>query len=256
MSYYEDYGDEPYYEPTPADEIFFEAKQKLEECLKESIKYKIGHLAEENARLKTENEKMQEKVRNIEWKEKSLENKEKDLERSVLRKKFSEMLKPLEEQTPMYNVDYTYIQDDKCNKCNNKRQIEFTLPSGKKSHEDCSCNKSYIVYYPILRKMITLALYKDRNYPYAVSVSPKYDSASYDDTYCKFELKQYIKNIDEETDVDVSKLNYTQVGFQREKDCQKLCDYLNTKERLPKKIIAKAKARISTDNEDDDDSWD
>lgn len=255
MSYWDD---EPYYyEPTPADEIFFEAKQKLEECLKESIKYKMEHLAEENARLKTENEKMQEKVRNIEWKEKSLESKEKDLERSVLRKKFSEMLKPLEEQTPMYNADYKWVKRDKCNKCNDDRQIEFTLPSGKKSHEDCTCNKSYKVYYPVLRQMRTLALYKERNYPYSIAVSPKYDSASYDEMYCKFELKQYINNLDDVTDiVDVSKLDYREVGFKREEDCQKLCDYLNVKEKLPKKIIAKAKSINFTDNEDDEDDWD
>jgi len=249
MSSYWD--DEPYYyEPSEADEIFLEAKSKLENALKESIKNKMEQILEENTSLKEENQKMREKVREIEWKEKSLESKEKDLERSVLCKKFSEMLKPLEEKTPMYNVDYKWVYGDKCNKCNENRQIEYTLPSGKRGYEDCTCKKSYVVYYPVLREVVSLSLYKSKDYPYKISVTPKYDSPSYDDTYCHFELKTYIENLDET--YDLKELYYKSVGFKTEEDCQKLCDYLNKKEKVPKKVMAKTKTVVVTEDSDED----
>ena len=253
MNYYEDYGDEPYYEPTPADEIFIEAKIKLEECLKESIKYKMKSLSEENIKLKQENEKAREKVRNIEWREQALENKEKNIERNALQKTFSEMLKPLEEKITIYNVDYEYVYVDKCDQCNDKRKIEFTSPTGKIYYEDCKCNKSHRVFVPIKRCLKTLSLYKKRDYPYTVSVTPKYDSPSYDDTYCKFELNVYIENLDDtENSYNIEELNYKEVGFKLKKDCQKLCDYLNENEKIPKEISKKAKGKKATDEDD----WD
>lgn len=238
MSYYDYYGDEPYYEPTPADEIFFEAKQKLEDCLKESVKYKLSSTIEENKRLKEENEKMRERVRNIEWKEKNIEQREKDMECNVLRKKFSEMLKPLEERSQIYRVDYSYKMGEKCDKCNENRKLPYTTPRGKLAYEDCACSKSYKVWSVEKADIIRLSLYKDRNHPYAISVTPKYDSASYDDTYCKFELKTYIENIDEiDMDINIYEVDFKEIGFKNKEDCQKFCNHLNQKEKLPKKIM-------------------
>jgi regulator of replication initiation timing len=238
MSYYDGYCEEPYYEPTPADEIFFEAKQKLEECLKESVKYKLTSTIEENKRLKEENEKMKEKVRNIEWKEKSLNQREKDMERNVLRKKFSEMLKPLEERYQVYRLNYSYVKGDKCNKCNEDRKLKYKTPSGKTAYEDCSCSKTYKVWNTESTEIIRLDLYKDRNYPYSLSVTPKYDGASYDEMYCKFELKTFVESLDDtDMNFDMKEFDYKEVAFKNEDDCQRFCDYLNQKEKLPKKIL-------------------
>jgi regulator of replication initiation timing len=238
MSYYEDYGDEPYYEPTPADEIFFEAKQKLEDCLKESVKYKLTSTIEENRRLKEENEKMKEKVRNIEWKEKTLEQREKDMERNVLRKKFSEMLKPLEEKGYIYRVDYNYKMGEKCNKCNEDRKLPYITPRGKTAYEDCSCSKSYKVWSVEKADAVILNISKQRDYPYSLSVTPEYESASYDERYCKFELKMYIEDIDDvDMNFNMDDFKYCEIGFKKKEDCQRFCDYLNQKEKLPKKIL-------------------
>ena len=238
MSYYDYYGEEPYYEPTPADEIFFEAKQRLEDCLKESIKYRLTSTMEENKQLKEENDKMREKVRNIEWKEKNIEQREKDMERNVLRKKFSEMLKPLEERSQIYRANYSYVRDEKCSKCNDDRKLEYKTPRGKLAYEDCACNKSYKVWKVEKADIIRLDLYKDRNYPYSLSVTPKYDGASYDEMYCKFELKTFVENLDDtDMNFNIEEFDYKEVAFKNKEDCQKFCDYLNKKEKLPKKIL-------------------
>lgn len=238
MSYYSYYGEEPYYEPTPADEIFCEAKQKLEDCLKESIKYKLTATMEENKQLKEENDKMRKKVRDIEWKEKNIEQREKDMERNVLRRKFSEMLKPLEERSQIYRANYSYVRDEKCSKCNDDRKLEYKTPRGKLAYEDCACNTSYKVWDVEKADIIRLDLYKDRNYPYSLSVTPKYDGASYDDMYCKFELKTFVENLDDtDMNFNIEEFDYEEVAFKNKEDCQKFCDYLNKKEKLPKKIL-------------------
>lgn len=250
MSYWDD---EPYYEPTVADDIFFEASERLKNALKNDIKRKMDNLLEENNRLTEENKKMKDKVSNIEWREKSLENKEKDMERNVLRKKFSEMISPLEEKMLIWRIEYGYVQGEKCDKCNENRMIGYKTPSGKQLYEDCKCAKRYTYYYPSQTEIVTLALYKDRNYPYNISVTPKYDDASYDDTYCKFELKQHIENLDdfenEDSELfaeidDMSKWDYKNVGFARQEDCQRFADYLNENNGLPEKIIRKASTKI------------
>ena len=122
MSYWDE---ELYYEPTVADEIFFEASAKLQDCLKDNIKRKMDNLLEENNRLKTENEKMKSKVSNLDWKERNLESREKDMERNILRKKFSEMIKPLEEKMLIWRIEYKYIQGEKCDKCNENRKDKY-----------------------------------------------------------------------------------------------------------------------------------
>lgn len=104
--------------------------------------------------------------------------------------------------------------------------------------EACECSKNYKVWKvkPIQIKMLSLYKNKDR-YPYAISVTPKYDSPSYEDMYCKFELKTYIENLEEfkknlieiGQKLDFGNFEYDNVGFQLQDDCQKYCDYLNKK---------------------------
>ena len=235
------WDEEPYYEPTPADEIFYEAQQKLVENLKESVKNKLDSVQKENEALKQQNEELQKKIRDVEWREKQLNEREKDLERNMIRKKFSEMIKPLEEQMTIWRIAYEYVYGEKCNKCNDERKIEFKSPSGKKMEEYCSCSKTYTYYFPEEAEIIRLALYKNRNYPYDISVTPKYDSSDYDDTYCKFELETYIDSLEDFEDMGIvlEELDYRKVGFKNLEDCQKFADFLNKKNNLPDKIVKK-----------------
>jgi len=161
-----------------------------------------------------------------------------DMERNILRKKFSEMLKPLEGRYQVYRVNYSYVRGDKCSKCNEDRKLEYKTPSGKTAYEDCSCSKTYKVWNTESTEIIRLDLYKDRNYPYSLSVTPKYDGASYDEMYCKFELKTFVENLDDpDMNFDMKEFDYKEVAFKNENDCNKFCDYLNQKEKLPKKIL-------------------
>lgn len=234
---YDYYDEESYYEPTPADEIFFEAKEKLENCLKETIKNRIQLLEEENKKLKEENSEFKIKIREVKSKERQLEIKERDLENSVLRKKFSEMLKPLEKQYTIYAVDYGYKWIEKCDKCDEDRKIKFVSPLGRELKENCECSRNFKVWKPKELNIKALSLYKNKKtYPYSISVTPKYDSPSYADMYCKFELQEFIENLNN-LEFNFEDFKYNDIGFKTKEDCQKYCDFLNDKEKkdVPKK---------------------
>ena len=241
MSAMYDYdNDEFYYEPTMADEIFNRAKKELEECLKKEIKDQIKSTMDYNFKLRQENQELRQQIAKLDSRERDLANREAQFERTALRKVFSELLKPLEEQMEVYSVDYEYVKKDKCDKCDTNRRIYYKSPSGKDVYEECSCNKSYRVYSPKPKIVKTVNIFKDRDKSkFAFNV--KYESRDYDEGYCKFEVDKLIENIDDMG--DLSKLNEYQMeyntGFKNKEDCQKYCDYLNKKYKVPKTILDK-----------------
>lgn len=233
------WDEEPYYEPTPADEIFYDAQQKLMECLKDSVKHRIDLIKAENEELKKQNDEWRRKIAEVDARERRIQQREDEFERNAMRRKFSEMLKPMEEQMTIWRVEHDYAYGEKCNKCNDDRNIEFTSPQGTKMTERCQCARQYTYYYPCEAVITVLALYKDSSYPYSVRVQPQYDSASYDNSYCKFKLETYIENLDEYEDVEtvLEEITYTNVGFKRMEDCQRYADYLNRRNKVPQKVI-------------------
>lgn len=236
-----------YYEPSAADEIFNEAQSKLIECLNDSIKNKINAIKEENTRLKKENKELRAKISNIEWREREIESREKNLEQSVLQKTFSEMLKPIEKQIVVWRIAHTYVYGEKCNKCNDNREIEFVSPLGKKLTEKCVCSKPYDYYYPCEVAATTLRVYKTYHSPYQVSITPYYDE-TFDNDFCDFKLKRYIedlqqfKNIRDVFEDLIAKYgSMYEVSFAELEDCQKFADYLNENSDIPKDIIKRIK---------------
>ena len=69
------YEEEYCYEPTEADEIFIEAKEKLEKALKESVQLGIDRTVEENRRLSEENKNLKERMKHIDTERRELESK-------------------------------------------------------------------------------------------------------------------------------------------------------------------------------------
>lgn len=224
---------EGYFEPSSADLIYGEMKNKLKDLMKDEIKHEIKYIKEENKRLEKENEEMQNKLRNIEFRESQLKIKEENMLASSLRKKFSEMLKPLEENMTIYSADYTYVYGEKCSKCDNNRKIIFKSPSGKELNESCQCSKSYAMYSPAERNIVSLDLYKNRNDNRKIILTPQYESKDYDDAYCKFKPKTIITEINGLT--DFSSFSTRETGFATKELCQEYCNYLNRK--IPKDVL-------------------
>jgi hypothetical protein len=229
--YYEDYDN--YCEPSQADEILEEAKEKLFDILKDEVKSEIKIIREENLRLKQENEAMKEKVRTLDSRERNIEYREKELERtteySFYKKKFSELLKPIEENLKIWYVDRYQTYGEKCSLCDEDREIDYISSTGKTIKGDCDCKKYITIYRVVESELNYIDFYKsDRNNREFV-VTPKYDSGDYDRSYFKVNI-QKLTNVFDINKIEEYKCYSGYNGFSAftsEEECKKYCDWLN-----------------------------
>ncbi|HBI34623.1 TPA: hypothetical protein DDY33_00615 [Candidatus Nomurabacteria bacterium] len=222
-----DYDEESCYEPTLADEIMLEYQQKMKDALLDSVKNNIGGVMEENLMLKEEVEKLRKGKYGVQRRERELAAKENMLEREFYRKKFSELLKPLEEKYSGYYAEYYFIPLDKCGYCDDERKIIYTAPNGDTTSNYCSCNKRNKVYRPEYTMINVLNIWKDTG-NCKVSISAEYyDKADEDYKWSKLEFKQLISVFNKTTAPD---LLSRKALFKSKEECQKYCDWLNSKE--------------------------
>jgi len=223
--------EEPRYEPTLADEIMVEYQRKMKDALLESVKRDIESVKNENERLKEENGKLQELVYGIQQRENSLEIEKSQFQRKLRCERLSELMGDFE--VVMYGVDYDVVPIPKCNKCDNKRKIKFTSPLGKEMEEYCTCDVSNRVYgvkelhcyeFKIDRDNRTMSLwYKKLEYN-----DKEYGSYLNSDGNFADRSSVYVyQNGNNFEDISVE---YYSIYFRSEAQCQKYCDWLNSKE--------------------------
>jgi len=228
MNYYEE---ECYYDQTPADEIFIEAKNKLEEVLKESIKSDIERIKSIEAKFKFKEEKIKERENAVRSREFAVENKERDLERNFTKEKFSVLFEPL--LTSCWEFTYKNAKKEKCDKCDDKRMVTFTNGE-EKIKQHCKCDTSIRTYYPIERKYCDLdkiSLFKgERRHAKGIRMFVKFNHKEKEDMeYCSYENDSRMIEMefnDKTKDMATYKLTYNTI-----EECQKHCDYLNKKEK-------------------------
>ena len=230
MCYYEDYNfDEMYYEPSVADKIFDEAKDKLKEQIKESIKNEIIELKKENERLKNENEELKEKIKDIDYREQELkyekERLKNNFENKLLRSKFSEIFKDLEENMYYYQIEKTFEYKNKCNKCDENRNIHFNAPNGEEMTYSCDCNKYKVVYKPKKCKLTKIFMTKDKyDKSKLFNFRASYDYYSdYDERNVSIYPEEIITEFKEDL---IEEVKYKQL-FSTKEVCEKYCNELN-----------------------------
>ena len=218
-----EYDEEPCYEPTLADVIMMEYQQKMKDALLESVKQDIESVKQENAYLKEQNYKLNEKVKEIAERERELENKKSNLERQVRSERLSSLMKDF--KVVMYAEERAYVDLPKCGNCNENRKIEFISPLGRKTTEPCTCNVRKTVY--AVREYI-LTEFKISDHKdmmamwYKIKEDSRHDYASHNRTI-------YAEMIYSE-DMKFEDIGSQDVFFKSKDDCQKYCDWLNSKE--------------------------
>ena len=219
-----DYYEEPYYEPSIADEIFAEYLNKMKNALTESTKYQIEKIKIENEELKEENKRLHEKQHQVAVKERELLEKEKTLEKEFYRKKFSELLKPFTDNYEGYYANSTYKKVNKCEKCDDERKIIYTSLYGEEIKRDCLCNTRYELYEPQHTIIEVLGLWKSNEYNSKFGITPKYENKDDDYKWGKLEFAHFVDAFDEN---DVYEIKKHDTLFKSKEECQKYCDYLN-----------------------------
>lgn len=130
--YWEDYSE--------YDAVAEELKASLINSVKSEIENQLDKLTKENVELYAKLANLKNLETEAETKLKFAERKERDAEAKGLHVTATKLLESL--QKPAYQVCHISIEQDKCDKCNDKRQFDFTYPSGKLGTEYCEC------YYP------------------------------------------------------------------------------------------------------------
>lgn len=237
------FDEEPYYEPTIADEIMFEYQQKMKDALLESVKYEIEQIKEENIRLKKQNEEYKKRENNISSKESELKRKEENLKREVTNEFYKtnigDTLKKYIEDCEVWFADIERYQNPKCDLCNEDRKLVAQYPNGKTSEANCDCAKMFSRYIPGSSFISVITFNKrdsryssDRNFYLSRTYIPGHNRSSYDYDYQEFKIHHVIDKFDETIIELHEKKSYSEkLGFRNKEECQKYCDWLNEKEK-------------------------
>ena len=237
MSYW-DY-EEPYWEPSEADELFDELKSKLIDSAKTSIKSDMESLKSRNEYLESRNKELEKKAYEVEQKERDLQYKADNLRREVEKEFYKtaieDVLKNALEESALWFAHNTPHTKPKCNKCNENREWVLKWPNGEISTKKCDCDTPDYWYEP-QETHITMLKYKIRNsnYPserryslersYNPSTSSYYDNYSYSDFGIQFVYDEFCDDVIEKR----KELGYgKRIGFKTKEECQKYCDWLN-----------------------------
>ena len=167
MSYW-DY-EEPYWEPSEADELFDELKSKLIDSAKTSIKSDMESLKSRNEYLESRNKELEKKAYEVEQKERDLQYKADNLRREVEKEFYKtaieDVLKNALEESVLWFAHNTPHTKPKCNKCNENREWVLKWPNGEVSTKKCDCDTPDYWYEP-QETHITMLKYKIRNSNY------------------------------------------------------------------------------------------
>lgn len=243
MSYY-DY-DELYWEPSEADELFDEIKDKLIDSAKSSLKNDMDILRSENARLKKRNAELEKKIYEVEQKEHSLNYKSENLRREVEKEFYAKNVQDIFEEW-INHAEVWYAENiphdrPKCNLCNEERKWAVEFPDGSTTYKDCTCSKKDYVYEPRISQSVWSKFHKtkvkesiwgDKCRVYLkTSYEPNKEYADAYDCYSEFHIERVFEKFnDEAIEYHKNKRYGERLAFESKEECQKYCDWLN-KER-------------------------
>lgn len=213
------WDDEFYVEPSEFEMQVDELKQSLMNSVKEEYKAEMDRLRKENEELQSVKVRMDEIKREHKKSLCELSEAKRDALNIVRREKLSKLLECL--YVRVY-VPYSYREElPKCDKCNERRLIEFKSPSGKQMTEDCSC-KAGDKKYRVEEKVCVEFASNDGK------VSAWYKPSDYKDSD-HMVSSDYMEKLYDEVPFEKIK-NYWVAFFLNKDKCQAYCDWLTEKE--------------------------
>lgn len=246
MSYFDDYAAEyaDLFEPSEADEIFEELKEKLVNSAKDSIKKELEQLRTENARLRKSNSDIQGELFNAKNKLSNLEQKEKSLRNEVKKEFYANELEPIFDDlfnhTEVWYAKHIGHERPKCNLCDDDRYMIATFPDGSTQMKRCSCANLDYFYEPCTSQCYTARFYKTKVSPEKIARAnphfyikefhePNKEWVDAYDNYATF----YIPRVFEVFDDEVINFHNKEIrcsdhiAFTSREECLKYCEWLN-----------------------------
>lgn len=231
MHYDEDFYDDPSDFEAQIDEF----KESLAKSVKNGFLQEMERLEKENEELRVIKESFDRIKRDYEKKKQECAMAMREAEQKAKRMKVDEFMERF--KTFLWRPGCTYLYGPKCDKCDENRQIEMILPSGKKVNDDCECAKSK-----------TKVMVPERMVRY--ELEDIYGMVAWyrvcEDEGNRYYALDYVWNVSaEETmvepgtgfDVLEKKENQRDILFPTIEECLAYCEYLNKKNEVPDNII-------------------
>lgn len=223
-----------YYDCPEDDEFYTESEyQEKIDALKEAIRSSVkSEIQEEVNRLRAENEKLQGIKEHFEELKNDYERKKSECDRAIRNAEYNAKTARLAElmkdhKVIKWKIEWEHVYGPKCSKCDSSRMVRIKLPSGNTVSDACECRtESKRYHYP---KMYVLYEFSDgfrSGEIIAHYLEKKSGNGTYyglhDITVCdKFTPEEKKKAVETLSD------NVTDILFDQEEECQKVCDQLN-----------------------------
>ena len=239
MGYFE--YDTGYYEPSEAEVFFDEMKAKFREYLNDDVKAELERLTQENKELKEKNNKLMDENHKLNAEKQSAawskETIRREVENELYNKNIDEVFKDRLENIDVWFADYAYHKQPKCEYCNDDRHRVYKYPDGFEVKVACDCSKQIGYYQPntatfnILTYCIKPSRYASERKMYVQDWKLYNPNDRYRDYgYGDFKILHIVDTFDEKTIELRNTLSYGEkIGFKTKEECQKFCDWLNTK---------------------------
>jgi len=138
--------DEPYCDPSDADEIFETAKRALIDAATEGVKEYYANAAKENERQQSRiddlSKRLGEALNGQRVAESSLRDLQHKFDNLTIEAVFGRL------SLRMWRVAFNWSESlPKCDQCNDDRNVVFMSPRGRECSEDCACTDTHKVYF-------------------------------------------------------------------------------------------------------------
>lgn len=212
------YYDEDFYtEPSEFEAQIDSMKESLAAAVQKKFLDEMEALRKENEALREFREKKEEYDRELEEVKSEYRLKMRDAELTANRKKLKELLRMFSVQG--YRPNPNYLIGPKCDKCDDKRRIHFISPMGREMSEDCLCAKRKRHFSPNAVGLFSFEVGED-----IIGKCFERNDGREHDRY------DYISALYGSENLDYEEINWYRAVFLNEADCQKYCDWLNSKE--------------------------
>lgn len=206
-----------------------EFKQSLRKAVAQEWVDRMNALEKENAELQdikknfeSIKEDYEKKKRECEWETKKAVS---EAENNARRSRLRDLMKDV--QHIFWDLETAYKYGEKCDKCNENRQILYKTPSGKDAFEDCKCAERIAVMQPRMQMLYELAL-RDRNNKTINAWFQEHKDTD-DDWYTS--TNYFGEKIVVEEDTDFTKLNLEDIRkffFRTYEKCEEFCNWYNS----------------------------
>lgn len=218
MSYYDE---DFYYEPSEFDMMMHELKESLTKSIKKEFIDKMDKLQQENKELQDIKANFEAIKRDFQNEKQKAIREYEQKKHEVRRERLHQLMKDFEVE--LYSVASKGKKQPKCSKCDEKRRIHYTTPSGRETYEACECDKSIPVYEPIRAILKTFSIRDGKGFAwYTIRDEGSYDEylTYYDDSISG----QYL--ITDESQFENINYSYKTL-FKTKELAQKFCDLKN-----------------------------